>query len=66
MCRAESIVHVPLGQISQCTGKNRIVGFLAGIEAQVLEQPYLAWLQAPRHRLGLRAHDVTHVVNGPS
>jgi len=40
--RAEGVVHVDLSQRGKRFRKRRIVGFLFGVEAQILEQQHLA------------------------
>ena len=54
---AERVVHIDLAQRGQLAGKVRIVGFLFGMESQILQEQYLARLQSLGHgrRLGTDA-----------
>ena len=58
MSRAEGVVDVNLGQRGQRLGEGRIVGFLLGMEAQVLEQQHLVGFKLPGHLRGHLAHAI--------
>ena len=58
MRRSERVVHVVVAKLAQLLGEVRIVGFLFGVEAQVLQQQRLAAFQLLGHLLGLHADAV--------
>ena len=47
--RAERVVDIDLGQRGERLRESRIVGFFFRVEAEILEQQYLAGLQLARH-----------------
>ena len=53
MCAPEGVVHVDVSEPCECCYELRIVGGLASVEAQVLEQQRLP--------VGERAHQTLHV-----
>ena len=68
MRRAESIVHVVVAELGKLPGEIRIVGFLLGMEAEVLQQQRLPTLQLVGHLLRLHANAVgrkSHVLAAP-
>ena len=58
MRRAEGIIHVEVAELGQMLGEVRIVGFLLGMEAKVLQQQGLSALQLLRHFFGLHANAI--------
>ena len=52
---AEGVVDVVVGELGQFPGELLVVGLFLGVEAQVLQQQRLAFLQLARHLFGLDA-----------
>ena len=58
VCGTKCVIDVVLGQICQLTGELPVIGFLFGVEAKILQQKRLPFLQLHGHFLGLGSNAV--------